>query len=65
MHWIERATMVATFLILIAVELTLAKTKHEALFLVTCVLVTGLGLRGLYAKAKERRREEKGSLTIA
>ena len=32
MHWIERATMVATFLILIGVELTLAKTKHEALF---------------------------------
>ena len=44
MHWLERAMMVATFLILIAVELTLAKTKHEALFFVTCVLVVGLFL---------------------
>ena len=44
MHWFERVTMIATFLILIAVELTLAKTKHEALFFVTCVLVVGLFL---------------------
>lgn len=44
MHWIERAMMVATFLILLAVELTLAKTKHEALFFVICVLVVGLFL---------------------
>ena len=44
MHWLERAMMVATFLILIAVELTLAKTKHEALFFVICVLVVGLFL---------------------
>jgi nucleotide-binding universal stress UspA family protein len=44
MHWIERATMFATFLVLVAVELTLAKTKHDALFFVTCVLVVGLFL---------------------
>ena len=44
MHWVERVTMLATFLILIAVELTLAKTKHEALFFVICVLVVGLFL---------------------
>ena len=44
MHWIERAMMGATFSILIAVELTLAKTKHEALFFVICVLVVGLFL---------------------
>jgi amino acid transporter/nucleotide-binding universal stress UspA family protein len=44
MHWAERAMMVATFLVLLAVELTLAKTKHEALFFVTCVLVVGLFL---------------------
>ena len=44
MHWIERATMLGTFLILVAVELTLAKTKHDALFFVTCVLVIGLFL---------------------
>ena len=44
MHWLERAMMLGTFFILIAVELTLAKTKHEALFFVTCVLVVGLFL---------------------
>jgi amino acid transporter len=44
MHWFERAMMAATFLILIPVELTLAKTKHDALFFVTCVLVFGLFL---------------------
>ncbi|HEY5744198.1 MAG TPA: universal stress protein [Terrimicrobiaceae bacterium] len=44
MHWVERAMMFMTFCILIAVELTLAKTKHEALFFVTCVLVVGLFL---------------------
>ncbi len=44
MHWVERAMMIATFLILVAVELTLAKTKHDALFFVTCVLVVGLFL---------------------
>jgi amino acid transporter/nucleotide-binding universal stress UspA family protein len=44
MHWVERTMMIATFLILIAVELTLAKTKPDALFFVTCVLVVGLFL---------------------
>ncbi len=44
MRWIERAMMFGTFLILVAVELTLAKTKHDALFFVTCVLVIGLFL---------------------
>ena len=44
MHWVERVMMIATFLILVAVELTLAKTKHDALFFVTCVLVIGLFL---------------------
>jgi nucleotide-binding universal stress UspA family protein len=44
MHWLERAMMLGTFFILIAVELTLAKTKHEALFFVMCVLVVGLFL---------------------
>jgi amino acid transporter/nucleotide-binding universal stress UspA family protein len=44
MHWLERAMMAATFFLLIAVELTLAKTKHDALFFVICVLVVGLFL---------------------
>lgn len=44
MHWAERGLMSLTFLILSAVEITLAQTKHEALFFVVCVLVVGLAL---------------------
>jgi len=44
MHLIERVLMAATFFILAAVEITLARTKPEALFFVVCVLVVGLGL---------------------
>ena len=44
MHWAERVLMAGTFLILAAVEITLAQTKHEALFFVVCVLVIGLSL---------------------
>lgn len=40
----ERLLMGFTALILIAVEFTLAQTKHEALFFVVCVLIAGLGL---------------------
>ena len=41
----ERSLMGLTFLILAAVELTLAKTKPEALFFVVCILVIGLAFR--------------------
>lgn len=41
----ERVVMAATFLVLFAVELTLAKTKPEALFFVVCILGVGLGFR--------------------
>lgn len=44
MNWFERGLMFCTFVLLCAVELTLAKTKHEALFFVTCVLLVGLFL---------------------
>ena len=44
MHWAERGLMGGTFLVLAAVEITLARTKPEALFFVVCVLVVGLGL---------------------
>jgi len=44
MHWWERGLMGCTFLILAAVEITLAQTKHEALFFVVCVLIVGLSL---------------------
>jgi nucleotide-binding universal stress UspA family protein len=41
----ERVIMGATFLILALVELTLAKTKPDALFFAVCVLGVGLGFR--------------------
>ncbi|MDB6026399.1 MAG: Universal stress protein family protein [Verrucomicrobiales bacterium] len=46
LHWHERAIMGATFLILFAVELTVAKTKQDALFFACLVLLVGFGLRG-------------------
>jgi amino acid transporter/nucleotide-binding universal stress UspA family protein len=48
--WHERGTMAVTSLVLFAVEMTLAKTKPNALFFVVCILVFGLGLRGLAQK---------------
>jgi nucleotide-binding universal stress UspA family protein len=47
LRWYERAIMGVTFLVLFAVELTIAKTKHDALFFVCCILGAGYGLRGL------------------
>lgn len=41
----ERALLFVTFLILVPVELTIAKTKPDALFFVCCVVGAGLGLR--------------------
>lgn len=41
----ERSFMLATFLILAAVEITIAKTKPEALFFAVCVLGAGMALR--------------------
>jgi nucleotide-binding universal stress UspA family protein len=43
--WYDRALFFITFVILFAVEVTLAKTKPDALFFVGCVLLVGLGLR--------------------
>ncbi|MEP7015968.1 MAG: universal stress protein [Verrucomicrobiota bacterium] len=45
LHAHERIIMGATFLVLSAVELTLAKTKPDALFFAVCVLGIGLGFR--------------------
>ena len=47
LRWYERAIMAVTFIVLFAVELTIAKTKHDALFFVCCILGAGFGLRGL------------------
>jgi nucleotide-binding universal stress UspA family protein/amino acid transporter len=43
--WWERGIMTATFLILFAVEITIAKNSQDALFFVVCVLGVGFALR--------------------
>lgn len=45
LRWFERSVMAVTFLILFAVELTVAKTKQDALFFACLVLLIGFGLR--------------------
>jgi nucleotide-binding universal stress UspA family protein len=50
LRWYERGTMAVTFLILAAVELSLAKTKPNALFFVVCILILGLSLRAYAQK---------------
>lgn len=46
----ERALLFTTFLILVPIELTIAKTKPDALFFVCCVIGVGLGLRAYSQK---------------
>jgi nucleotide-binding universal stress UspA family protein len=48
--WYDRVLFGITFVILFAVEFTLAHTKPDALFFVTCVLIGGLGLRAFTLK---------------
>lgn len=50
--WLPRIAMSATFLLLCAVWFTLAHTKPDALFFVTCVLLLGLSLRAWSQKYK-------------
>jgi nucleotide-binding universal stress UspA family protein len=45
LNWREFTIMVVTFVVLALVELTIAHTKHEALFFAACVLGAGFGLR--------------------
>lgn len=45
LKWHERSVMALTFVVLFAVELTIAKTKKDALFFACCVLGIGLALR--------------------
>jgi nucleotide-binding universal stress UspA family protein len=51
LHWYERLVMGVSFLVLLAVELTIAKTKPDALFFAVCVLGSGLALRS-YAQRR-------------
>jgi amino acid transporter/nucleotide-binding universal stress UspA family protein len=48
--WYDRVLFGITFVVLFAVEFTLAHTKPDALFFVTCVLVSGLALRAYTLK---------------
>jgi len=45
LRWDERGVLGVAFLVLFAIELTIAKTKPDALFFVCCILGAGLGLR--------------------
>jgi amino acid transporter/nucleotide-binding universal stress UspA family protein len=45
LKWHERGLFAVTFFILAAVELTLARTKPDALFFVACVLGVGFAMR--------------------
>ncbi|MDB6058456.1 MAG: Universal stress protein family protein [Verrucomicrobiales bacterium] len=45
LNWKELSVMFVTFIILVFVEFTLAKTKPNALFFIVCILVGGLTLR--------------------
>jgi amino acid transporter/nucleotide-binding universal stress UspA family protein len=60
LRWYERGIMAISFFILFAVEITLAKTKPDALFFAVCVLSTGFGLRS-YAQ----RRAGLQTLTVS
>lgn len=51
LRWFEIIVMASSFLVLLAVEITLAKEKHNALFFICCILGVGLGLRA-YAQRR-------------
>jgi amino acid transporter/nucleotide-binding universal stress UspA family protein len=53
--WYQRLIMGMTFFVLAAVELTIAKTKPEALFFAMCVLGAGYALRAYSHKASGLR----------
>ena len=60
LRWFERGLMGFTFLLLFCVEVTIARTKPDALFFVVCVLVLGLALR-----AYVQRRAGLRTLTVS
>lgn len=62
--WIDRTLMGSTFVVLAAIELTIAWTKQNALFFAVCVLGAGLGLRG-YAQRRAGLRTLTVSTEIA
>ncbi len=63
-QWWERGLLALTFAILFAVEITIARTKHEALFFVICIVGGGLGLRA-YSQSRAGLRTLTVSREIA
>jgi amino acid transporter len=59
-RWHDRAIMGATFLVLFAVELTIARTKPDALFFAVCVVGLGFALRSV-----AQRRAGLRTLTVS
>jgi nucleotide-binding universal stress UspA family protein len=56
--WKERAVMIVTALVLLAVEMTLAKTKPNALYFIVCILLAGFGLRAIAQRRPAATPEE-------
>ena len=52
LNWRERGLMIVTAVILLGVELTLAKTKPNALFFIICILLAGFALRAFAQRKK-------------
>ncbi len=59
----ERALMLFTFLIMLAIEISLLATKPSARIFATSVLVIGLILRGLAAEFAQRAKAAQAKLT--
>ena len=59
LRWYQRGVMGVTFLVLFAVELTIAKTRQDALFFACIVIASGLALR-----AWAQRRAGLRTLTV-
>jgi nucleotide-binding universal stress UspA family protein len=62
--WYERTVMALTFVMLLLVELTIAKTRSDALFFAFCVVGSGLGLRA-YAQRRAGLRTVTVSQAVA
>jgi nucleotide-binding universal stress UspA family protein/amino acid transporter len=62
--WYERAVMAITFVVLLLVELTIAKTRGDALFFAVCVVGAGLALRA-YAQKRAALRTAPASQAMA
>jgi amino acid transporter/nucleotide-binding universal stress UspA family protein len=61
----ERVLMLVTFLIMLAIELSLFWDKPKARIFATTVLVIGLIMRGLAAEATQRRKRKMAELAKA